>query len=270
MSEPVKLQLAQARGAKIGLTGQSGEALKGLPRVNKGLEAAGIFSFCDNCKQFESLENRFDHCARCKRVRYCSVECQRSAWPEHKRKCKRLAERGGSEPVAQTDGPTAASSSSAAAAQTSPLHPSKDAGSDSDPGSDEKVEETSAQCPPYLDMQRWETSLWSPKEKLPPFSYAAPELMASEREQWDALLQRLEAQLSMKPGSVSIKREKKERGGEEGEEETVRVLQEGVMRAETVGLWRDQLRTILCLGIWRILRRETEETFLTAPIFFWD
>ncbi|KAJ6554836.1 hypothetical protein B0H19DRAFT_1154577 [Mycena capillaripes] len=33
---------------------------------------------------------RTSHCARCGIVRYCGVECQRSAWPEHKPLCKSI------------------------------------------------------------------------------------------------------------------------------------------------------------------------------------
>ncbi|CAK5263662.1 unnamed protein product [Mycena citricolor] len=39
---------------------------------------------CDSCgKESASLKN----CAKCRVARYCSVDCQRSAWPTHKRTC---------------------------------------------------------------------------------------------------------------------------------------------------------------------------------------
>ena len=35
-------------------------------------------------------ERKLRRCARCRTVSYCSVDCQRQHWPEHKQRCKQL------------------------------------------------------------------------------------------------------------------------------------------------------------------------------------
>ena len=55
------------------------EACKGKKMV--------IFRFwCDVCP---TKSNR-KRCGRCMRVNYCSAECQKNAWPEHKKICRRV------------------------------------------------------------------------------------------------------------------------------------------------------------------------------------
>lgn len=41
---------------------------------------------CDWCRKAASHLNR---CSRCKRTEYCSTECQKAAWPQHKTSCRR-------------------------------------------------------------------------------------------------------------------------------------------------------------------------------------
>lgn len=41
---------------------------------------------CDACYQSKSTLKK---CSVCRRAKYCSVECQKSAWPQHKLECKR-------------------------------------------------------------------------------------------------------------------------------------------------------------------------------------
>jgi hypothetical protein len=43
------------------------------------------------CAHVESVANIFGSCARCKEVKYCSVECQRAHWKLHKPTCKPVA-----------------------------------------------------------------------------------------------------------------------------------------------------------------------------------
>ena len=53
-------------------------------------EAADV---CASCGIAEIDEIKLKTCTACKFVRYCSVECQKKHWPQHKRACKkRMAE----------------------------------------------------------------------------------------------------------------------------------------------------------------------------------
>lgn len=44
---------------------------------------------CICCKE-ESYDGEFKRCSRCKQVKYCSAECQKRDWNEHKNICKIL------------------------------------------------------------------------------------------------------------------------------------------------------------------------------------
>ncbi|KAI9034553.1 hypothetical protein DFJ74DRAFT_649853 [Hyaloraphidium curvatum] len=53
-------------------------------------------ALCDDCGQNAPEGKQWKHCARCKSVWYCSVECQRIAWAtEHKKECAELAKKSG-------------------------------------------------------------------------------------------------------------------------------------------------------------------------------
>jgi class 3 adenylate cyclase len=41
------------------------------------------------CNNVESVDRPFGACARCKKVKYCGVECQKSHWKAHKKKCNK-------------------------------------------------------------------------------------------------------------------------------------------------------------------------------------
>ena len=40
---------------------------------------------CNNCGKMENLKL----CSRCRSVFYCSVDCQRSHWKQHKKTCNK-------------------------------------------------------------------------------------------------------------------------------------------------------------------------------------
>ena len=48
---------------------------------------------CSNCqKQWEEGEPKMKRCGRCKKASYCSPACQRLAWKDHKKSCKKFKE----------------------------------------------------------------------------------------------------------------------------------------------------------------------------------
>ena len=51
-------------------------------------ERTGDASMCANCKSEQSSSVKLSSCARCKKVKYCSKECQKNHWPKHKISCK--------------------------------------------------------------------------------------------------------------------------------------------------------------------------------------
>lgn len=44
---------------------------------------------CHKCRKPESNDTRLRDCGRCKKVMYCSSECQLADWPDHKQVCIR-------------------------------------------------------------------------------------------------------------------------------------------------------------------------------------
>lgn len=55
----------------------------------KYAEASRNSVFSNVCATCQSLSKTLSlrKCSQCKSVRYCSVECQRKHWPEHKKEC---------------------------------------------------------------------------------------------------------------------------------------------------------------------------------------
>lgn len=44
------------------------------------------------CLCFKRSTKEMNHCARCKKYRYCSSECQKKDWPAHKKICMKIEE----------------------------------------------------------------------------------------------------------------------------------------------------------------------------------
>ena len=53
-------------------------------------ENGEVIDVCASCGIAEIDEIKLKTCTDCKLVRYCSVECQKKHWPQHKRACKKL------------------------------------------------------------------------------------------------------------------------------------------------------------------------------------
>ena len=45
-----------------------------------------------NCCQKPESEHEFKQCKSCKAVRYCSEQCQKTNWPDHKKICKAISD----------------------------------------------------------------------------------------------------------------------------------------------------------------------------------
>jgi hypothetical protein len=43
---------------------------------------------CFHCDKRKESDYKFKRCSRSRVALYCSVECQKAAWPEHKKECK--------------------------------------------------------------------------------------------------------------------------------------------------------------------------------------
>lgn len=56
-------------------------------------EPMSIPELCAACQQ-QSSNGSLQQCSRCKRVYYCSVECQRQHWKQHKGNCSGAAANG--------------------------------------------------------------------------------------------------------------------------------------------------------------------------------
>ena len=61
--------------------------------IDNGIQAIptkrSTLSECGQCKSVEAGVGVYKACSRCKKVYYCSVECQKLNWSEHKLSCKK-------------------------------------------------------------------------------------------------------------------------------------------------------------------------------------
>ena len=61
--------------------------------VNETLGTRVAVGGLDTCGHCASTEGPFKKCGRCRNTVYCSVDCQKKAWPAHKRHCEALRDR---------------------------------------------------------------------------------------------------------------------------------------------------------------------------------
>lgn len=48
---------------------------------------------CTNCAKLPEEGEKYKLCSGCNAIRYCSLECQKAAWPHHKNCCKNIGKR---------------------------------------------------------------------------------------------------------------------------------------------------------------------------------
>lgn len=60
---------------------------KCLQSFTEKIVSCGLRNICTKCKKTEDSELDYKRCSRCKKVYYCSIECQKKDWKEHKPNC---------------------------------------------------------------------------------------------------------------------------------------------------------------------------------------
>ena len=73
-------------GEKFTVLRESANAALKSPAGNGLLHIAG--AWCDHCRRARSSDRQLHRCAKCRMAYYCSAECQRDAWREHRGRCR--------------------------------------------------------------------------------------------------------------------------------------------------------------------------------------
>lgn len=68
-------------------TRDRGSVMNAAVRNSKVGQTTGKLKSCDSCQRMESKRGDYSRCSRCLIVYYCSRECQRAAWRQHKKVC---------------------------------------------------------------------------------------------------------------------------------------------------------------------------------------
>ena len=55
--------------------------------INKKIGATSLVRSCCVCKKIETIEKRMQSCGQCKSIVYCSKDCQKMDWEDHKGEC---------------------------------------------------------------------------------------------------------------------------------------------------------------------------------------
>ncbi|GAQ80620.1 hypothetical protein KFL_000580140 [Klebsormidium nitens] len=81
------VRIAAGPGAAAATRSQAADLLRRF--LGEGLvspDQTGVHIPCDECGA-EKFPGELKRCSRCKEARYCSPECQRASWKEHKKNC---------------------------------------------------------------------------------------------------------------------------------------------------------------------------------------
>jgi tetratricopeptide (TPR) repeat protein len=89
-----KRALANYARQKVGGVSDVTFTIHDLPPANKTKSKKSVaepttptIKQCDTCKKTSDQVPKLFVCSRCRRVHYCSVDCQKKAWPKHKKYC---------------------------------------------------------------------------------------------------------------------------------------------------------------------------------------
>ncbi|KAJ6484060.1 hypothetical protein C8R45DRAFT_1000059 [Mycena sanguinolenta] len=85
--------MSGAQSAKLSFTSQSNSIRPKAPKRCDQTDGTGNKEYEEGPVQFCSMDGCYKHrdlkeCGRCKSARYCSVECQRKNWKQHKPACE--------------------------------------------------------------------------------------------------------------------------------------------------------------------------------------
>lgn len=72
---------------KSGKEGEDLEVFEDMEKAATRWRNGPSPTICDLCGKEAEKGTKWKHCARCKKVYYCSAECQKDSWVEHKRDC---------------------------------------------------------------------------------------------------------------------------------------------------------------------------------------
>lgn len=78
---------AESSAPALVLEGDIRRFLSLLSAEDAGFDKS-MFAHCDGCGAQQTAQRGLKKCGRCRRVGYCSVECQKAAWPTHKSVCE--------------------------------------------------------------------------------------------------------------------------------------------------------------------------------------
>merc|ERR1712098_654381 len=81
----LKGAMGQGEGAEKGNVLVTADETLNTVTIASGKSAERTCAFCG------VVQLKMKICSRCKQVNYCSGQCQKSHWKEHKRQCKKMA-----------------------------------------------------------------------------------------------------------------------------------------------------------------------------------